>query len=110
MQFPLPSQACPFEQLPGTSVPAFAATHVPSLPVTLHDLQGPVHAALSQQTPSTQWPLAHDDANAAEQPVPFPIPVTLYSQSSFTSLTPFMELPPNKTITPRALSKDMVLA
>jgi hypothetical protein len=68
VQLPLPSHACPFEQLPGTSVPAFAATQVPSEPFTLHDLQGPLQEAASQHTPSTQKPLAQDDAPDEEHP------------------------------------------
>jgi hypothetical protein len=82
LQLPLPSQACPLEQLPGTSVPACARTQVPSLPLTLHDLHGPVQDADSQHTPSTQLPEAQVEAVLVEQPSPLPRLVTLYSQVS----------------------------
>ena len=108
LQFPLPSQACPFEQLPATSVPALARTQVPSEPETLHDLHGPVQEADSQHTPSTQLPDAQEDAKAAVQPSPLPHPDTLYSQVS--SVYPIFVLPPKSTTTPRPLSKVMVEA
>jgi hypothetical protein len=82
LQLPLPSQACPLEQLPGTSVPACARTQVPSWPLTLHDLHGPVQDLDSQHTPSTQLPDAHTEAVLVEHPSPLPRPVTLYSQVS----------------------------
>ncbi|MBK7395276.1 MAG: hypothetical protein IPJ34_02965 [Myxococcales bacterium] len=43
------------------------AEHVPTLPVASHASQAPPHAA-SQQTPSTQWALAHSPL--AEHPAP----------------------------------------
>jgi hypothetical protein len=107
LQFPLASQACPLEQLPGTSVPAWARTQLPSWPLTLHDLQGPVQEADSQHTPSTQLPDAQDAAVLEEQPSPLPRPVTLYSQVSSVAVP--LELPPNRTTTPRAESNAMAV-
>jgi hypothetical protein len=80
LQLPLPSQACPSEQLPGTSVPAAACTQVPSWLATAHDSQAPEQAAIEQQTPSTQKPEAQVDAVAAVQTSPLPRFFTLYSQ------------------------------
>jgi hypothetical protein len=109
LQLPVPSQAFPASQLPATSVPALANTQVPADPATLHDLQAPVHAAASQQTPSTQNPLAHWLAVAAVHPSPLPHPVTLYSQVSAGLFTPYMpESPPKNTTTPRMLSNTML--
>jgi hypothetical protein len=82
LQLPAPSQACPLEQLPGTCVPAVASTHVPSEPLTLHDLHGPVQDADAQHTPSTQLPDAQARGVLVEQPSPLPRLVTLYSQVS----------------------------
>jgi hypothetical protein len=42
----------------GSTVPAATGAHVPGLPVTLQAWHDP-HAALPQQTPSTQWPVPH---------------------------------------------------
>ena len=70
LQLPLPSQACPLEQLPATSVPALANTQVPSDPATLHDLHGPVQLADSQQTPSTQLPEAQEAAVSVVRVLP----------------------------------------
>jgi hypothetical protein len=105
LQLPLPSQACPLEQLPGTSVPACARTQVPSWPLTLHDWHGPVQDVDWQHTPSTQLPDAQAEAALVEQPSPLPRPVTLYSQVSSMGV-PFA-LPPKRTTTARALSKAM---
>jgi hypothetical protein len=105
LQLPLPSQACPFEQLPTTSVPALAKTQLPSEPATLHDLQGPVQEADSQHTPSTQLADQQDEANAAVHPSPLANPVTWYSQVSSVYVP--LTLPPNKTTTPRPLSKTI---
>jgi hypothetical protein len=102
---PVASHAWSPEQLPATWVPAAASTQVPSLPGTLQDLHGPEHEADSQHTPSTQLPEAHWLANAAVHPVPLPQPVTLYSQVSSVAM-PY-SMPPNKTITPRWLSRAM---
>jgi hypothetical protein len=82
LQLPLPSQASPLEQLPGTWVPACARTQVPSWPLTLHDLHGPVQDADSQHTPSTQLPETQVEAVLVEQPSPLARRVTLYSQVS----------------------------
>jgi hypothetical protein len=110
LHLPLPSQACPLLQLPGTSVPAAARTQLPWWPATLHDWHAPEQEAFSQHTPSTQKPDAQVDAVAAVQPSPFPSLVTLYSQVSLDA-TGGMQLepgeqtsptePPNSTITPR---------
>jgi hypothetical protein len=107
LQFPLASQACPLEQLPGTSVPAWARTQVPSWPLTLHDLHGPVQDADSQHTPSTQLPDAQVEAVLEEHPSPLPRPVTLYSQVSSSGVP--LALPPKRTTTPRALSNAMAM-
>jgi hypothetical protein len=85
LQLPLPSHACVIAQLPGTSVPGAARTHVPSLPAPLHDWQAPEQDATAQQTPSTQNPEAQVDAVAAVQPSPLPRLVTLYSHVSFVA-------------------------
>jgi hypothetical protein len=82
LQLPLPSQACPIEQLPGTCVPACARTQAPSWPLTLHDLHGPVQDADAQHTPSTQLPDAQAEAVLVEQPSPLVRLVTPYSQVS----------------------------
>jgi hypothetical protein len=99
---PLPSHDWPFEQLPAISVPAAAATQVPSWPLTAHDWHTPVQLATPQQTPSTQLPDAHRDADADEHPSPLPRLVTEYSQVS-SVLKPLV-LPPYMTTTPRPLS------
>jgi hypothetical protein len=111
LQVPAPSQALPFSQLPGTTVPAAASLQMPSDPGTLHDLHEPVQAAVSQQTPSTQLPDAHKVANVALQPSPLPRLVTLYSQVSLpTSVAKAPDtIPPNNTATPRSLSKAMAV-
>jgi hypothetical protein len=44
--------------------------HVPTLPVTLHDVQVAVHKAL-QQTPSAHWPVKHSDPMAHGAPLTF---------------------------------------
>jgi hypothetical protein len=80
LQLPLPSHACPSEQLPGISVPAAACMQVPSWPATLHDWQAPEQDPTAQQTPSTQKPEAQVDAVAAVQTSPLPRFFTLYSQ------------------------------
>jgi hypothetical protein len=120
LQLPLPSHACPFEQLPGTSAPAAACRQVPSWPATLHDWQAPEHAATAQHTPSTQKPDAQVDAVTAVQPSPLPRFATLYSQVWLTSAFAKSlgdkfrfakspgRLPPKSTITPRWPSKTMV--
>jgi hypothetical protein len=82
LQVPLPSQACPLEQLPGTSVPGGAGVQVPSCPLTLHEMHGPVQDLDAQHTPSTQLPEAQAEAVLVAQPSPLPRPVTLYSQVS----------------------------
>jgi hypothetical protein len=80
LQLPLPSHACPSEQLPGISVPAAACMQVPSWPTTAQDWQAPEHDAIEQHTPSTQKPEAQVDAVAAVQTSPLPRFFTLYSQ------------------------------
>ena len=102
---PVASHAWVPEQLPATCVPGAASTQEPTLPGTLQDLHGPEHDADSQHTPSTQLPEAHWLADAAVQPVPLPLPVTLYSHVSSVARPDAM--PPNKTTTPRWLSKAM---
>jgi hypothetical protein len=120
LQLPLPSHACPFEQLPGTSVPAAACMQVPSWPTTAQDRHGSEQDALEQHNPSTQKPEAQFDALVAVQPSPLPRFATLYSQVSLTpafaqSYCPAFgspkglgKPPPKSTITPRWLSKAMV--
>jgi hypothetical protein len=103
LQLPLPSHACPSAQLPGISVPAAAPVQLPSCPATAQDWQDPEHAAIEQQTPSTQKPDAQVDAVAAVHPSPLPRLVTLYSQVWIAS--PLLPLPPKSTTAPRWLSK-----
>ncbi len=90
LQPPLPSHAFPASQLPGTSVPGRAGLHVPSEPGTAHDWHAPLQAATSQQTSSTQKPLAQDDGELALQPSPLPRLVTLYSQVSLIGMPVLM--------------------
>jgi hypothetical protein len=52
-----PVQKLPPHSLPG-SVAGASGAHVPTLPATLHAMQVPLQAT-SQQTPSTQYPVAH---------------------------------------------------
>jgi hypothetical protein len=107
MHLPFPSQACPFAQLPATSVPALARTQVPSDPATLHDLHGPVQVPESQHTPSAQLPDAQEAAKAAVQPSPLPHLLTRYSQVSLVEAPVLLAMPPKRTTTPRPLSKTM---
>jgi hypothetical protein len=58
------------EQLLPQEVPSATLLHVPSLPDTLHFWQLLVQA-LSQQTPSTQWPLTHSPAPPQVPPFDF---------------------------------------
>jgi hypothetical protein len=43
---------------------------VPTLPAELHDLHSPVHA-VSQHTPSAQWPVAHSELEEHVDPFGF---------------------------------------
>jgi len=108
LQPPLAVHAWPFGQLPEISVPAVTWAQVPSWPATAQDWQAPEQAAIAQQTPSTQKPEAQFDAVAAVHPSPLPRFVTLYSQVSLP-FAPLFGLEPNRTITPRWLSKTMPL-
>jgi hypothetical protein len=100
---PLPSQACPLAQLPGTSVPAATGAQVPSWLSTAQDWQTPEQDTVPQHTPSTQKPEAHVEAVAEVHPSPLPRLVTLYSQVSLVDVIPSI-VPPNTTTTPRWLS------
>jgi hypothetical protein len=100
---PLPSQACPLAQLPGTSVPAATGEQVPSWLSTAQDWQAPEQDAVPQHTPSTQKPEAQVEAVAEVHPSPLPRLVTLYSQVSLVDMIPSI-VPPNTTTTPRWLS------
>jgi hypothetical protein len=55
------------EQTGDPGSPAATTVHVPSLPVRLHASQAPAHA-VSQQSPSTQFPLRH--CSVARQAAP----------------------------------------
>ena len=68
-QAPAPLQlfGAPGQSSCGSS-PAQVMEHVPTRPVTLHELHNVVHAVL-QQTPSTQKPVRHSPA--APQPCPW---------------------------------------
>lgn len=71
-------------------------------------MQLPVHAAVSQHTPSTHWPEAQDVAVALVQPSPLARLATEYSQVSL-AVPPGEPLmfPPKTTATRLALSKTM---
>ena len=97
LHLPVPSQAWPSAQLPGTSVPGSARVQVPSCPAAAQDWQGPAQDAVEQQTPSTQKPEPQVDALAAVHPSPLARLVTLYSQVSLVGPEP----PPKNTTTPR---------
>src|SRR6185437_6560414 len=57
-QLPLPSHWLGARHVPGSCCPLGAFVQVPGLAPTLQAWQVPVHA-VSQQLPSTQWPLVH---------------------------------------------------
>ena len=72
-QAPLVEQAaaCRSTQTPrGSATPAPTLVHVPTEPARAHETQAPVQA-VSQQTPSTQWPKAHWLGSAGLQASPF---------------------------------------
>src|SRR5512142_1490901 len=104
LQLPVASPACPSAQLPGTSVPGCANTQVPSAPGTSHDLHAPEHAAVSQHTPSTQFPEAQAVAEAVVQPSPLARLATEYTQVSLATVPELFRLPPNRTTRRRPAS------
>jgi hypothetical protein len=58
LHVPIPSHACVAPEHPPSSLPTATFEQVPAKPLTLQDLQSAVHD-VSQQTPSTQFPLRH---------------------------------------------------
>jgi hypothetical protein len=67
---PAPSHACGAPHVPGSAARAGTLLHVPSCPVTRHDTHTPSHA-VSQHTPSTQYPDTHSVAPPHSVPAVF---------------------------------------